>query len=143
MDKRDAPRIQKHIPLEIAVITYPPDTVPPVIGSVLDIGQGGIRFLAGRAYESGALLKLSIHLTGWQQHKRSVALIVDDALAVAPLSAVVEVKWSEAGDRPGTWTTGARFEDIYEDDYQALQKHLDAILERNGTIAGSTKGEGL
>ncbi len=130
MDKRDRPRIPKEIPLEITVITYPPDTSPPEEGTVVDIGQGGIRFVAARDFDPGTLLKLAIHLQGWQRHKRSVSSIVDTDSAVAPLSAVAEVKWSEEGSFPGTWVTGVHFTDIYEDDYRALEKHLDGILKR-------------
>ncbi len=131
MEKRDDPRIPKEIPLEIQTITYPPSEASPEEGTVVDIGHGGIRFVCARAYEPKAVLQLTIYLQGWQRHKRSVSSILDSDAAVAPLSAVAEVKWSEQGSFPGTWVTGVRFTDIYDDDYQALEKHLNAILQRS------------
>lgn len=129
MEKRDDPRIPKEIPLEIQTIAYPPAKTPPEDGTVVDIGQGGIRFVSAQSYESKTVLQLTVHLQGWQRHKKSVSSIVDADSAMAPLSAVAEVIWSEPGSFPGTWVTGVRFTDIYDDDYQALEKHLQAILQ--------------
>lgn len=131
MEKRNDPRIPREIPLEIQQITYPPVQTPPENGTVVDIGSGGIRFLSTRSYDPQSVLQLTIHLQGWQRHKKSVAALLDAQAAAAPLSAVAEVKWSERGAFPGTWVTGVRFTDIYDDDYQALEKHLNSILRRN------------
>ena len=48
------------------------------------------------AYDPGDLLSLQVNLTGWQHHKSSYAAVIDDDVAMAPLTAVVKVAWCRA-----------------------------------------------
>ena len=89
-----------------------------------NISTGGICFAVPQAYEPGDLLSLRINLTGWQRHKSSYATVIDDDLAMAPLTAVAKVAWCKPQAGSPDYEIGVVFENIYKDDFQALKRYL-------------------
>lgn len=98
------------------------DTTVQGIGK--NISAGGICFAVSQPYAPGDLLSLQINLTGWQHHKTSVAAVIDDDLAIAPLTVVAKVAWCQALNDGQRHDIGVTFENIYEDDFQALKRYL-------------------
>ena len=129
-DRRGSPRIPKEVSIEINSLAYPLPEVPREEGSCKNIATGGIGFTVPSPYEPKALLSLKIFLKGWQHHKRDVASIVDASAATAPLTAIAEVVWSKQLSDDPKYQVGAKFLDIYEDDYVAFKKHLGNILKK-------------
>jgi hypothetical protein len=87
-----------------------------------NISAGGVCFAVPQPYEPGDLLSLQVNFTGWQRHKSSYAAVIDDDLAMAPLTAVVKVAWCQAKADTHDYEIGATFENIYEDDFKALKE---------------------
>ena len=129
-DKRGFPRISKEVPIEINNLAYPLPEVPLAEGTCINIAKGGIGFAVSSPYEPKALLSLKIYLKGWQHHKKDVSSIVDASAATAPLTAIAEVVWSKQLSDDPKYEVGAKFLDIYEDDYVAFKKHLGNILKK-------------
>ena len=123
-EKRQFDRLPETVAITIKTIAYPLTDEAPVRAVGKNISAGGICFAVPRSYESGALLSLEIDLTGWQRHKSSYAAIIDDDLALAPLTAVAKVAWCRPVPHTAEFEIGVIFENIYEDDYRALQKYL-------------------
>ena len=124
-DQRKFHRISEDVTIEAKKIEYPL-TEDGQRGTGVNISAGGICFTGPTAFKPGDLLGLEIQLTGWQHHKRSYATVIDDNLALAPLTAVSRVAWcKERPDQDG-YDIGVTFVDIYPDDYQALQKYISA-----------------
>ncbi len=130
-DKRGCPRISKVVPIEINNLAYPLPEIPREEGTCRNIAKGGIGFSVPSPYEPKALLSLKIYLKGWQHHKRNVSSIVDDSAATAPLTAIAEVVWSNKLSDDPRYEIGAKFLDIYDDDYDAFKKHLANLLKNN------------
>ena len=93
-----------------------------------DIGRDGVCFQSPDPFAVQDMLSLKIHLLGWQRHQTSLLSILDDATAAAPLTAVAEVIWCKPSADESGYDVGARFRDIYEDDYKAFLKHLQDIF---------------
>jgi hypothetical protein len=123
-EKRKFDRIPEAVSVTIQKIAYPATNEAPVKAIGKNISVGGICFAVPRSYEPGDLLSLKIDLTGWQHHKSSYAAVIDDDLALAPLTAVAKVAWCKALTGTPDYEIGVIFENIYEDDYQALKKYL-------------------
>ena len=98
-----------------------------------DISKDGISFTTSMAYPAGAILALKIELTGWQRHRRSLASKLDERAAADPLTAIVKVVWCTPAATGDGFDIGVQFEDIYEDDYNALLKQLEALSETGDT----------
>ena len=127
-DRRAFSRISKKVPIEINNLAFPLPEEPRETGTCTNLAQGGIGFAVPSAYEPKALLSLKIYLKGWQHHKKDVSSIVDASTATAPLTAIAEVVWSKKMSDGPIYEAGAKFLDIYEDDYVAFKKHLRNIL---------------
>jgi len=123
-EKRKFGRIPETVSITIQEIVYPSTDAAPVEAVGKNISVGGICFAVQRSYEPGDLLSLRIDLTGWQRHKSSYAAVIDDDLALAPLTAVAKVAWCKALNDGSEFEIGVIFENIYEDDFQALKKYL-------------------
>jgi hypothetical protein len=123
-DKRKFDRIPETVSVTIQKIAYPSTDEAPVEAVGRNISAGGICFAVPRSYAPGDLLSLKIALTGWQRHKSSYAAVIDDDLALAPLTAVAKVAWCKALTGSPDFEIGVIFENIYEDDFQALKKYL-------------------
>jgi hypothetical protein len=123
-EKRKFQRIPENVTIAVKTIAYPMTDDTAVEGIGKNISAGGICFAVSQAYEPGDLLSLQINLTGWQQHKSSVAAVIDDELAMAPLTAVARVAWCQARDDGQQHDIGVTFENIYDDDFQALKRYL-------------------
>jgi hypothetical protein len=123
-EKRQFQRIPETVTITIKKIAYPltDETAVEAVGQ--NISAGGICFAVPQSYEPGDLLDLKINLAGWQRHKRSYAAVIDDELALAPLTAVAKVAWCKAQAGTPNYAIGVIFEDIYADDYHALKKYL-------------------
>jgi hypothetical protein len=123
-EKRKFHRIPETVSITIKKITYPMTEDETVEGVGKNISAGGVCFAVSQPYAPGDLLSLEINLTGWQRHKSSVATVIDDALAMAPLTAVAKVAWCRERKDAQRYDIGVTFENIYADDYQALKKYL-------------------
>ena len=123
-EKRKFERIPETVSVTIQKIAYPLTDEAPIQAVGKNISAGGICFAVPRSYEPGDLLSLKIGLTGWQRHKNSYAAVIDDDLALAPLTAVAKVAWCKALTGTPNFEIGVIFENIYEDDYQALKRYL-------------------
>ena len=123
-EKRQFDRIPEAVSITVRKIAYPLTDEAPVEAVGRNISAGGICFTVPQSYEPGDLLSLRINLTGWQRHKRSYAAVIDDDLAMAPLTAVAKVAWCRSQNGTPNFEIGVIFENIYEDDYQALKKYL-------------------
>ncbi len=115
------------VKVEIKEITYPMNNGAGETGALKDMAEGGVGFTALKQYEPGTLVELKIHLAGWQRFKKSYSRLIDDSVAVAPLTAVGEVIWCKGAAGEDGWDVGVKFRDIYEDDYQAMRRYLDEI----------------
>ena len=125
-EKRQFQRIPENVTVTVKKIAYPMAEDPAVEGIGKNISAGGICFAVSRPYESGDLLSLEIYLTGWQRYKSSYAAVIDDDVALAPLTAVVKVAWCRPLANAQRHEIGVTFENIYADDYNALKKYLAA-----------------
>ena len=124
IEKRQFQRIPETVTITVKKIAYPMTEDAAVEGIGKNISAGGVCFAVPQPYEPGDLLSLQVNLTGWQRHKSSYAAVIDDELAMAPLTAVVKVAWCQVKAVPQSYDIGVTFENIYEDDFQALKKYL-------------------
>ena len=122
-DKRHFHRIPETVAIDVRKIAYPMPEEEALAAVGKNISAGGICFAVPRPYDPGDILSLQISLTGWQRHKRSYAAVIDDAVALAPLTVVGKVAWCREAD-DSTYEIGALFENVYEDDLRALEKYL-------------------
>lgn len=123
-EQRQFVRIPNTVAVTVRKIVYPM-TDEAAVGAVgKNISAGGICFTVSRPYEPGDLLNTQINLAGWQRHKTTYAALIDDTLALAPLTAVTKVAWCRKQAGRDTFEIGVTFEDIYPDDYRALEKYL-------------------
>jgi len=123
-EKRKFHRIPETVSITVKKITYPMTEGGTVEGIGKNISAGGVCFAVPQPYQPGDLLTLEVNLTGWQRHKNSVATVIDDELAMAPLTAVAKVAWCRALADSQRYEIGVTFENIYADDYQALKRYL-------------------
>lgn len=123
-EKRQFHRIPETVTITVKKIAYPMTDDAAVEGIGKNISAGGVCFAVPQPYEPGDLLSLQVNLTGWQHHKSSYAAVIDDALAMAPLTAVAKVAWCRAKTDTQNYDIGVTFENIYEDDFKALKKYL-------------------
>lgn len=123
-EKRQFQRIPETVTITVKKIAYPMTDDMAVEGVGKNISAGGLCFTVPQPYEPGDLLSLQVNLTGWQHHKSSYAAVIDDEVAMAPLTAVVKVAWCQTRDDTQNYEIGVTFENIYEDDFQALKKYL-------------------
>jgi hypothetical protein len=124
-DQRQFHRISEDVLIAAKKIEYPmSDSGQQGVG--VNISAGGICFTGMTPFKPGDLIGLEIRLTGWQRHKRSYAAVIDDAQALAPLTAVSRVAWCQPRPDQDGYEIGVTFVDIYPDDYQALQKYISA-----------------
>ena len=123
-NQRQFERIPETVAITVRKIVYPMTDEAAVAAVGKNISAGGICFTVPRAYEPGDLLSLQINLTGWQRHKQSYAAVIDDELALAPLTVVAKVAWCHAQTDQGGYEIGGVFENVYEDDFRALKQYL-------------------
>ena len=124
IEKRQFQRIPETVTISVKKIAYPMTEDAAIEGIGKNISAGGVCFAVPQPYEPGDLLSLQVNLTGWQRHKNSYAAVIDDELAMAPLTAVVKVAWCQVKADTQSYDIGVTFENIYEDDFQALKKYL-------------------
>jgi hypothetical protein len=129
-ENRQFPRIANSAIVESTRLAYPLEAGTSEMGLSRNIGANGICLKTPTPYKEGDILSLKIDLPGWQQYKHSVAAIVDEEKAVAPLTAVVEVVWCKEAPGEEGYEMGVRFRDVYEDDRKALLRYLDSIGSR-------------
>jgi hypothetical protein len=123
-EKRQFQRIPETVTITVKKIAYPMTDDAAIEGVGKNISAGGVCFTVPHPYEPDDLLSLQVNLTGWQRHKSSYAAVIDDDVAMAPLTAVVKVAWCQTMDDTQNYEIGVTFENIYEDDFQALKKYL-------------------
>jgi len=123
-ESREGFRVPRTAALRVKQLTYPMPTGPGDAGIVRNLSEDGICFSLDTSYSAKDQLCLSIDLMGWQHHKKSVALLVNESLVSAPLTAIVEVAWCRKLAEDNRFEIGARFLDIFEDDLKALKTYL-------------------
>jgi len=123
-ESRDRIRVPKTATLRVKQLSYPMPSGPGETGTLLNLSEEGICFSLEISYSAKDQLCLSIDLIGWQHHKQGVALLVDESLASAPLTALAEVIWCRQLAEGNQFEIGARFLDIFEDDLKALKTYL-------------------
>ena len=123
-ESRVSQRVPKTAPLRVKQLTYPMPSGPGEAGVLQNLSEAGICFSLDTPYSAKDQLCLSIDLLGWQHHKKGVALLVNDSLASAPLTAIVEVVWCRKQPEGNRVEIGAKFLDIFEDDLKALKAYL-------------------
>ncbi|MFZ5774631.1 MAG: PilZ domain-containing protein [Thermodesulfobacteriota bacterium] len=78
-------------------------------GGLVDLGGGGLSFLAAERFEPGSQLVIVLNFVGWREHDgewTATGSIGD----VGVLRAVGLVVWVASGhDEAGQWETGVRF----------------------------------
>jgi len=128
-DNRRRPRVSKKVRIGISELRYPLSEDVEADAEGKNISGDGISFTTATAFATGTLLALKIELTGWQRHRKSLASKLDDDASTAPLTAIAKVVWCEPAPRGAGFDVGVRFEDIYEDDYNALLKQLEMLRD--------------
>ncbi len=131
-EQRYYPRIPKEALVTVAKLEYPMPADAESKGVLKNITDGGVCIIAPKDYPSGTRLSLQINLKGWRRHLKSVTSIVDDSattVATTPLTAVAEVTWSTPSSDGENHEIGVKFLDIYEDEYNALKKYLENLVE--------------
>ena len=128
LNRRDFPRIAEDARVDVNLLTYPLPEGSGVRAALKDIGRDGVWFQSPDPFDTQDLLSLKIHLLGWPRHPSTLLSILDDASAAAPLTAVAEVIWCRTSADQSGYDVGARFRDIYEDDFKAFLKHLENIF---------------
>ncbi|MGD9333214.1 MAG: PilZ domain-containing protein [Desulfobacterales bacterium] len=125
-EKRRFHRIPETVSVTVKKIAYPMTDDAAVEGVGKNISAGGICFAVPQSYVTGEILSIAINLAGWQRYKSSYVAVIDDAVALAPFTAVVKVAWCRAQAEPQGFEIGVLFENVYVDDYQALKKYLSS-----------------
>jgi hypothetical protein len=127
----DNKRVYSRIPSRFAItatkLEYPLVETANVSATSKDVAEGGISFVSSYNYEPNTLVSLKIELKGWRRHAKTVQAIVDDTVAKAPLTAVVEVVWSKELPEDSGYEIGVKFINIDKDDYKTFQKYLENI----------------
>ena len=126
-DQRQFQRMPETVAITVRKLVYPMTDQAAVAAVGKNISTGGICFVVSRAYEPGDVLSLQINLAGWQHHKQSFAAVIDDEVALAPLTVVARVAWCKVQSGGDHFEIGVLFENVYEDDLRALEKYLSFI----------------
>lgn len=129
-DQRAHSRIPSSFTVVVTKLEYPFDG-SGVSATLKDVADGGISFISSESYASQTLVSLKVDMKGWRRYAKSVRAIVDDTIAIAPLTAVAEVVWSKGLFEGQGYEIGAKFKNIDKDDYSAFQKYLEYIRSSN------------
>ncbi len=133
-DKRRFPRVPKNVNMTVKKLQYPLTNVRERPAITKNVADKGVCFVTTELYERGILLSLNIDLRGWQQYLENVFSVIDADTITRPLTAIAEVVWVKKLTNDKGYTVGVRFQDIYEDDLKALQKYLNAIIEKDNML---------
>lgn len=126
-DRRQFQRMPETVAITVRKLVYPMTDAAAVPAVGKNISAGGVCFVVSRAYEPGDVLSLQINLAGWQRHKQSFAAVIDDEVALAPLTVVARVAWCKVQSEGDHYEIGVLFENVYEDDFRALGKYLSLV----------------
>lgn len=129
-DKRKYPRIPKKASIQIQELTYPLSTNADLKATGKDISVGGVRCISASAFVPKTIVNLKIDMAGWNAHKRPYSMIRDIA-SETPLSVIGEVAWCRPVVGSTEFEVGISFNNIYEDDYRALVRYLDAMAQES------------
>ena len=75
---------------------------------IQNIGAGGLMFLAPEQFPEGRQLVIRIHITGWRTEGDDIVESAEQD-AVAPITAIAEVKRCEPDASPGWHRVGVEF----------------------------------
>ncbi len=133
-NNRRFPRVPKSVNMTVRRLQYPLADVPKTPAITKNVATVGVCFVTTELYETGILLSLDIDLRGWQQYLENVFSVIDAGTITRPLTAIAEVVWVKNLTNDKGYKVGVRFQDIYEDDLKALQKYLNAIIEKDNML---------
>ena len=88
-----------------------------------DISFGGLCFYSDTAYEPGTVLAITIRISDIKDDSGRTPMYL--MASSIPVRADVRVVWCKDTDGEAAYEIGVEFMEIYGDDYQILQKHLD------------------
>lgn len=129
-ESRQFQRRLKEVTVEVSELKYPLEKEATEITNIKDISPTGICFSSAILFKPKTILTATIHLAGWQRHKKNLSFMLDDTAIGKPLTVIAEVVWSKKERKKKSYEIGLKFTDINDDDYQALKKFL-APLEKN------------
>lgn len=127
-EKRKYPRVPKKASIQVQELTYPLSNDSDLQAMGKDISVGGVRFISETGFEPKTIVNLRIDIAGWNAHKRPHSMIRDIA-SDTPLSVIGEVAWCRPIAGSAEFEVGISFSNIYEDDYRALVRYLDTLVE--------------
>lgn len=123
-DFRQFQRRLKEVTVEVSELKYPLKTEATEITRIKDISPKGICFSSSTLFKPKTILTATIHLSGWQRHKKNLSFMLDDTAIGKPLTVIAKVVWSKKEKGKKSYEVGLQFIDIHDDDYQALKKFL-------------------
>ena len=129
-ERREYPRLSRQVSVTVKKLEYPMSNGSGETTMTRDLGQKGACFVVSELYDPGTIVNLEIGLRGWQHHLRSISSIVDADTMSKPLTVIAEVMWSKQCVDGKGYEVGVRFNDIYEDDYQAFKTYLSNIIKK-------------
>ncbi len=87
-----------------------------------DISAGGVLFLSDRAYEMGDILRMELHIPGWEKYKNEFFKL-DRPTKTLPVLVLVKVVRVEALGN-GKFDIGVSFVGIDDGHQEALSKYI-------------------
>ena len=123
-ESRKFQRLSKEVEVELSELTYPLKKEATAVARIKDISPKGICISSATLFKPKTVVTATIHLAGWQRHKKNLSFMLDDAAIGKPLTVIAEVVWSKKEEQSAGYEIGVKFLDINEDDYQALKKFM-------------------
>lgn len=123
-EPRKFDRLAKEVKVEISELTYPLKKEATAEAKIKDISPKGICIRSSTSFEPKTVVTATIHLAGWQRHKKNLSFMLDETAIGKPLTVIAEVVWNKKDEQKGDYEIGVKFLDINDDDYQALKKYM-------------------
>jgi len=124
-DRRQYGRIPKQFKVEVSGLTFSESTSPPVEARCVNISAGGLLLDSPQSFQIGDKLQVRLFIPRLNKFHPSYFKVFESSTGQNVL-AVAEVVRTERG-QAGMATTGIKFLDVYEDDWQALYRLLQSL----------------
>jgi len=126
-NKRRYRRLPKSSALKISTLSFSGKTDEDNV-VYKDVGGGGILFESGALYNIGTLLKLKVDVPGWGKFINNFKRPEENDKKV--LTAIGEVVRVEEINKDKLYEIGVKFVNLHENDFKALMKYIDSIVEK-------------